>query len=83
MKYKEPQVAAMFFMTNFNRDRGDMVPLDPPDPQLISNRTLFISSISRRGQYHKKMAAKWGITYNILFICPSPSPKFMNLLLYR
>ena len=38
MKYKGPPVAAIFFMTSFNRDRGGaMAPLAPPlDPQLVS-----------------------------------------------
>ena len=31
MKYKGPPVAAIFFMTSFNRDRGGgMAPLAPP-----------------------------------------------------
>ena len=37
MKYMGPPVAAIFFMTSFNRDRGGggMAPLAPPlDPQL-------------------------------------------------
>ena len=30
MKYKAPEMVAIFFMTNFNRDRGgDMAPLAP------------------------------------------------------
>ena len=38
MKYKGPPVAAIFFMTSFNRDRGGaMAPLAPPlDPQLFT-----------------------------------------------
>ena len=36
IKYKGPPMAAIFFMTSFNRDRGGaMAPLAPPlDPQL-------------------------------------------------
>ena len=35
MKYKGPPVAAIFFMTSFNRDRGGHGPLGTPlDPQL-------------------------------------------------
>ena len=30
MKYKGPPVAAIFFMTSFNRDRGGMAPMAPP-----------------------------------------------------
>ena len=31
MTYKAPHVAAIFFMTSFNRDRGEaMAPLPPP-----------------------------------------------------
>ena len=30
MKYKAPQVAAIFFMTSFNRDRWGPWPLAPP-----------------------------------------------------
>ena len=30
MKYKAPQVAAIFLMTYFNRNRGAMAPLPPP-----------------------------------------------------
>ena len=29
IKYKAPQVAAIFFMTSFNRERGAIVPLAP------------------------------------------------------
>ena len=32
MKYKGPLMAAIFFMTSFNRDRGAMTPLPPPPP---------------------------------------------------
>ena len=34
MKYKEPPMAAIFFMTSFNRERGAMAPC-PLDPQLM------------------------------------------------
>ena len=36
MKYKAPRMAAIFFMTSFNRDReGGMAPWLPLDPQLL------------------------------------------------
>ena len=43
MKYKGPPMAAIFFMTSFNRDRGGgMAPLAPPlDPQLTTARILY------------------------------------------
>ena len=51
MKYRAPQVAAIFFMTSFNRDRGAIAPLPPPpDSQLyclaagILGRMYILSS---------------------------------------
>ena len=42
MKYKAPRMAAIFFMTSFNRDRGawPLAPPPPPDPQLHALRLL-------------------------------------------
>ena len=38
MKYKGPSMAAIFFMTSFNKDGGGMAPWPPPpDPKLDSS----------------------------------------------
>ena len=37
MKYKGPTMAAIFFMTSFNRDRGAMAPLPPPGSAAVAS----------------------------------------------
>ena len=37
MKHKGLLMAAIFFMTTLNRDRGGMAPFAPLDPQLQTN----------------------------------------------
>ena len=41
MKYKAPRMAAIFFMTSFNRDRGGMAPLVPSRIRSWFNNVMF------------------------------------------
>ena len=49
MKYKGPPMAAIFFMTSFNRDGGGgHAPLAPLDPQLFCGWIIVAASWNSR-----------------------------------
>ena len=65
MKYKAPQVAAIFLMTSFNRDRGGMPRLDPHlhlhlKPIGTANLWEFlVASVSKLVYKIEKAERKW------------------------